>query len=406
MLKMKEITSRKMAWIIVLFLLLAGSALTFFPQNQKDSSPDYADVWMLSPFVKQKQFYPILQAEVNAEFSCPVTHKKVKWQESYLFNPAAVVKDDKVYLVFRAEDKIGRFGGTSRLGLAVSSDGVSFTKSPAPVLFPDNDNNLEYEREGGCEDPRIVETDEDTFIMTYTAFNGQLARLCIASSPDLLKWQKHGLAFGKAQNGSYRDLWSKSGAIVCRLNKGHLIAARINGKYWMYWGESEIFLATSENLIDWEPVERTEFLTKRFASYEGNGQYKTILENPRKAFRTALTTRNSRFDNGLVEPGPPAILTSKGILFLYNAMSYQGDPSLPDGAYTVAQAMFDRKDPSVVIHRAENFFLKAMGPDETAGQLANTAFSEALVFFKGQWLLYYTMSEAKIGVAICKKNLF
>jgi predicted GH43/DUF377 family glycosyl hydrolase len=167
----------------------------------------------------------------------------------------------------------------------------------------------------------------------------------------------------------------------------------------MYWGESEIFLATSDNLIDWEPLERTEYMTKRLATYEGEGHYKIVYDHPRMAFRTALTTRQGRFDDGLVEPGPPALLTEKGILFLYNAMNSKGDSSLPNGAYTVSQAMFDQNDPSVLIHRASDFFLRASEPDETSGQLANTAFVEGMVFVQGRWLVYYAMAEAWIGVA-------
>jgi len=50
--------------------------------------------------------------------------------------------------------------------------------------------------------------------MTYTAFDGTLARLMVASSLDLLHWTKHGPAFGQAYNGKYLNKWSKSGSIV------------------------------------------------------------------------------------------------------------------------------------------------------------------------------------------------
>jgi hypothetical protein len=77
----------------------------------------------------------------------------VRWQDSYVFNPAAIVRNGKVYLLYRGEDTIGRFGGTSRIGIAESDDGVHFKKNPLPVLFPENDDILEFEKEGGCEDP-------------------------------------------------------------------------------------------------------------------------------------------------------------------------------------------------------------------------------------------------------------
>ncbi len=37
--------------------------------------------------------------------------------------------------------------------------------------------------------------------------------------------------------------------------KGRLIAAKIDGKYWMYWGEGAIHLATSTDLVHWSPME-------------------------------------------------------------------------------------------------------------------------------------------------------
>jgi len=123
---------------------------------------------------------------------------------------------------------------------------------------------MPYEWEGGCEDPRVVEREDGTYVLTYTAFDGVTARLAVATSSDLVHWTKHGLAFGKAAGGRFKDLWSKSGSIVSALSpSGRLVAARIDGTYWMYWGESDIFAATSDNLVDWTPVEREDVLVKR-----------------------------------------------------------------------------------------------------------------------------------------------
>ncbi|MCI0419163.1 MAG: hypothetical protein L0312_08090, partial [Acidobacteria bacterium] len=111
------------------------------------------------------------------------------WEAKDVFNPAAIVKDGKVYLLYRAEDRtgIGKWNGTSRLGLAVSDDGLHFQREPEPVLVPTE----EYEKPGGCEDPRIVEHD-GSYYVTYTAYDGKQARLCLASSKDLRRWTKHG----------------------------------------------------------------------------------------------------------------------------------------------------------------------------------------------------------------------
>jgi predicted GH43/DUF377 family glycosyl hydrolase len=135
----------------------------------------------------------------QTSFYLPNSKKEVKWEEKDVFNPAAVVRDGKVYLVYRAEDKIGKFAGTSRLGLAISSDGLHFKKEAKPIFYPENDAQKSLEWEGGCEDPRIVESAQGQYIMTYTSYDGKTARLMLATSKDLRKWTKHGLVF-KAPN--------------------------------------------------------------------------------------------------------------------------------------------------------------------------------------------------------------
>src|SRR5947209_12687181 len=94
--------------------------------------------------------------------------------------------------------------------------------------------------------------------MTYTAYDGTTARLFIAASKDLIHWAKHGSVFKNAENGKYIDYWSKSGSIICKREGEKMIATKINGKYWMYWGESNIYMATSENLIDWTLIKQID----------------------------------------------------------------------------------------------------------------------------------------------------
>src|SRR5437016_365994 len=98
------------------------------------------------------------------------------------YNPAAWTDGEKIYLLYRAEGPADFPGRTftSRIGLAVSTDGFHFERMPSAVLEP---SEL-YEIPGGCEDPRIVQI-EGVFYMTYTAFVGKVARMAMAVSQDL-----------------------------------------------------------------------------------------------------------------------------------------------------------------------------------------------------------------------------
>ena len=157
--------------------------------------------WMLGPFHKAEEANPCLVPNEKSSFFCPVRQQHVAWEAKDVFNPAAVVRDGKVWLLYRAEDHLGKYAGTSRIGLAVSEDGLHFSTRPEPVLFPDEDGFQSFEWEGGCEDPRIVETEEGKYYLYYTSFNGRTALLCCAESTDLIHWKKHGPIFRDALNG-------------------------------------------------------------------------------------------------------------------------------------------------------------------------------------------------------------
>ncbi len=328
--------------------------------------------WAILPFNKVDSVNPVLLPG-DGDFLCPILGKTIRWEEKDVFNPAAVVRDGKVHLLFRAEDKIGKHAGTSRIGLAVSEDGFHFSKNAQPVLYPDNDSLKIYEWEGGIEDPRLVETDAGIYVMTYTAYDGQIARLLLATSPDLEHWTKHGTVL----NGKYKDTWSKSGAIVARQQGSRTVAEKIAGRYWMYFGDTDLFLAFSEDLIHWQPLEE-----------EGR-------------LMPVLRPRENYFDSRLVESGPFALISDAGITLIYNGMNAEsgGDPTLPAGAYCAGQALFDRKDPSKLIGRLEKPFMKPDRDYEINGQVNQVCFLEGMVKFKDRWLLYYGTADSKIAVA-------
>lgn len=329
--------------------------------------------WALLGFTKVDSLNPILQSDSNAVFFCPITRKGVRWEERNVLNPAAVVRGGKVYLLYRAQDR----DMTSRLGLAVSDDGLHFTKQLWPVLYPVNDSLKKYEWKGGVEDPRVVEREDGTYILTYTAYNGKTARLCLATSTDLKAWKKHGPVLREAR---YKDLWSKSGAIVARLHGDRIIATKLNGKYWMYFGDTNIFMASSDDLIHWD-----------VATNEESQQMISVL-HPRPGY----------FDSRLVEPGPYALLRDDGILLLYNGSNAANfnDPSWPRFTYSAGQALFDSRTPYKLLKRTDSAFLYPDKPYERVGEVNEVCFVEGLVYFKDRWLLYYGTADSKIAVAV------
>jgi len=326
---------------------------------------------------------PVLGPDSSYVFTDPVSGNEVKWQKADVFNPGAVEWEGKIYLLLRCEDNPAAYlgGRTSRIGLAWSTDGINFERHPVPVLYPDSGKFMMYDYPGGCEDPRVVQAGDSLFVMAYTSWNRKTARLSIAFSKNLFDWEKKGPAFARAYDGKYLDIWSKSGSIVTEFVDGRAVAAIIDGKYWMYWGEKFMNLAWSENLYDWYP-----------------------LENESGELLQVVTARPGRFDSDLVECGPPAIMNSRGIVLFYNGKNSgreDSDPSLPRSTYSVGRIVFDREEPWKVLSRSGAPLLKPTLSHELSGQYsAGTTFAEGLVWFGSKWFMYYGTADSFVGVAV------
>ena len=338
--------------------------------------------WAFGGFERPENVNPVISPIDNTWFYCPLTEDSVAWESNDTFNPAATIYDEKIVVLYRAEDKSGIGIGrrTSRLGYATSVDGVTFQRRSTPVFYPDNDLQKSLEWPGGCEDPRIAVTVDGLYVMMYTQWNRDIPRLAVATSKDLVHWTKYGPAFAKAYDGKFYNMACKSGSILTELIDGRQVIKKVGGKYFMYWGEEHVFAATSEDLVNWTPIVNIDGSLKR-------------LFSPRDGY----------FDSQLTECGPPAINTPKGIVLLYNGKNHsgKGDKRYTPNVYAAGQALFDANDPTHLISRLDEPFFRPMDSFEKSGQYVDgTVFIEGMVYFKGKWYLYYGCADSKVGVAV------
>lgn len=360
---------------------IVGLAAVYLTCLAADGLPN----WQIGPLVRPQGVNPVLSPRKDSLFECPMRSTALHWESLHTFNPAAIVRNGKIFVIYRAEDdtaamKIGMH--TSRLGLAESDDGLHFTRRPTPVLYPDRDDQKGREWDGGCEDPRIVEAEDGTYVLTYTQWNRERTDAAIATSTDLVHWTKHGPSLGAVPGSKYSTLSYKSAGIVSAVRGDRLIAKKLSGKYWMYWGEGTIRLATSTDLIHWHPVE------------DSNGEPVVVLAK-----------RPGHFDSSFPEVGPPPVWTNQGIIMLYNGKNAAagGEPALAADTYSVGEALFDPENPAKILARTEQPVFKPEVDFERSGQyVAGTTFSEGLVVFKGQWFLYYGCADSLVGVATAK----
>lgn len=362
------------------WLLMAAAMVTSC--GEKKQVTEFPD-WAWADFQRPENTNPIVSPDTTNLFYCPMRQDSVAWEAGDTFNPAATIYDGKVVVLYRAEDNsaVGIGSRTSRLGYAYSDDGLHFNRMPVPVFYPADDSQKELEWPGGCEDPRVAMTEDGLYVMLYTQWNRKQARLAVATSRDLQKWEKYGPAFAKAYDGRFFDEFSKSASIVTKLVDGKQVIARIDGKYWMYWGEKFVNVATSEDLVNWTPM------------LDENGDFLKVI-----------VPREGKFDSDLTECGPPAVLTDKGILLLYNGKNKagaEGDTLYTANSYSAGQALFDAKDPAKLIDRLDKPFYIPESDFEKSGQYpAGTVFIEGLVFHNQKWFLYYGCADSHVAVAV------
>ena len=257
------------------------------------------------------------------------------FESACAYNPCAVVHDDRVFLVYRAEGA----EGVSSLCLASSEDGFSFEKYRGnPVIAP----SLPEEKQG-CEDPRITRIG-GTFYLTYTAYDGEEVALGLATSEDMVRWEKRGI-------------------VLRGLKSGYILPEKVGGEWLMLVGEGRVRVARSPDLVSWR-ADREPFL------------------EPRAGF----------FDSWLVEVGPQLLEYGDKLVMVYNAADW-------DRVYRPSFVVLDKADPSRVLYRHDEPLLEPSEGFELYGKVDNVVFAEGLVRFKDRYFLYYGGADRVVGVA-------
>ena len=265
------------------------------------------------------------------------------WESNFIFNAGVIYdeKEDLFHMVYRAmgPDNI------SRIGYAVSMDGVHFSRLDKPVLSPAN----KWE-EKGVEDPRLTKIDGKYYIL-YTAFSRFGIKIAMASTTNFIRWERFGVIISEEKD--------KDAA---------LFPEKVDGKYMLYHRiEPDIWVSFSEDLIHWD---------------EG---YPIMF--PRK----------NTWDSKKIGIGAPPIKTPYGWLMLYHGVD-------EDMVYRLGFALFDLTNPTKLIKRTEEPILEPEEDYELFGQVPNVVFSDAMIPYKNDYLIYYGGADTCIALARISKE--
>lgn len=262
------------------------------------------------------------------------------WEALNVFNPGVIYFNGLFHMFYRAQG----LEYTSRIGYAISEDGVHFKRLDQPLFFPQN----EWETRG-VEDPRITYLeDEGRFIMAYTAYSPLGITPMFAESTNLLTWKRIGpLIRGED-------------------NKDHVLFPRkIDGKYVSFHRRPpSMWIAYSDDLIEW------------------------------KDFSPVIDPRQGNWDSKRVGAGGVPIETESGWLVLYHAYDF-------DHVYRFGVCLLDLQDPRKILSRPGDFIMEPEEVWELKGDVPHAIFSAANPLVSGTVYVYYGAADRVIGLATC-----
>ncbi|SHE77762.1 Predicted glycosyl hydrolase, GH43/DUF377 family [Caldanaerobius fijiensis DSM 17918] len=272
--------------------------------------------------------------------------KEHQWEREAVFNCAAIYDNGLFHLIYRASDlgphaKYGKY--ISRLGYAVSEDGIKFNRLQDPIM-----SNSVPQEQRGVEDPRIVKID-NTYYMMYTGFGDRFEgdyRICLASSKNLIHWERMGVVLDEPNKDA------------------SLFSEKIEGKYVMFHRRyPDIWVAFSDDLKNWY----------------GHTSIMKPIRGTWESSRVGIA-------------GPP-IKTDKGWFLIYHAADEAN-------VYRLGAALLDLNDPTKVIARQKEPILEPELEWEKNGYIPNVVFSCGQAVKDGRIYVYYGGADTVIGVAV------
>jgi len=320
-----------------------------------------------------------------------ITHTQLEFENEGVLNPAVIRDGDSVHLFYRAV----QYGNHSTIGYCRLDGPLTVAERwDKPIMVPE----LDFESHG-VEDARIVRID-DLFYMTYTGYDGTNARGALATSNDLVKFEKQGIvvppitysefvflaeSHGKVNEKYYRNhkfyyqpadpdkkmiLWDKNVVFFPRRIKGKLV-----------------FLHRIRPGIQIVSVKSLKELTKEYwDKYFVNLHNKIVLDPVYE------------HESNYIGSGCPPIETKQGWLLIYHGVHETEQGYI----YSACAALLDLENPSKEIARLPYPLFSPEFEWELKGEVNNVVFPTGAVVFGGTLFIYYGAADTLIACASLK----
>lgn len=277
------------------------------------------------------------------------------WERNGTFNPGVAEYNNRVVLLYRAYDMFR----LSRLGLAVSTDGVNFTCFDNPAIDTDP---ADTDERLGIEDPRVTKIDGTYYIVhTAASYHRVGTASDISGVMDYIPWRV------RVAMHSTRDFKHYVHHDVILPNvpakNGCLLPDKLNDHFALYYRQrQQLKLAFTNDFQRWFGI------------------------------KTIVWPRSSTWQPVKIGIGSPPLLTQDGYLMIYHTTD-------EDMVYRLGLMLFDRLDPSRIVWYSTPILEPEM-PYEREGYIPNVVYSCGALIRSGELWIYYGGADRVIGRAV------
>lgn len=306
-----------------------------------------------------------------------------------VLNPATIRVGDTVHMFYRAVSK----GNYSTVGYCKLSDPLTVEeRSDVPLIFP----QFDYETHG-VEDPRITKID-DLYYLTYTAYDGINALGALATSKDLIHWDKLGLIVPII---TYDDFKHLAGCKVplnekyARYNDRNLLHASHPDKRVLLWDKNVMFFPRRINNKLYF-LHRVKPDIQIACVHELSELTKDYWENYFLHWcdNIALSPMH-KHEVSYLGGGCPPIETAHGWLIIYHAVF----DTMKGYVYAACAALLDLDNPLKELARLPYPLFKPEEDWELEGEVNNVCFPSGAVVFDDTLYIYYGAADERIACA-------
>jgi predicted GH43/DUF377 family glycosyl hydrolase len=322
-----------------------------------------------------------------------------------VLNPAAARgPDGQLYLFPRLVGK----GNYSRIGIAR----VLFDTAGDPTgvermgyaLEPQTDYERTDDGVGGCEDARVTYVDTlGHYVMTYTALGPDGPRIALASSNDLIHWERIGLAKFRPYEGiAFEGVADKDASVFSELiddPAGKSSLAMLHRPLFPGTRPEEIVEAHHRLPPDLD-------LESIWISYWHVDELSHAIKSRNFVAHCRLARPQAPWEKLKIGAGAPPMLCRHGWLVVYHGVQEKPGSTRQrrNLAYSAGVMVLARKHPHRILYRSPQPVLEPEDPMELQGAVDGVVFPTGLdrrddLGQPDRFDVYYGMADDRIGVA-------